>query len=634
MDRRSWLWRRKSSEKSPGETESSGSVSSHSERFSDDQAYPSQTMQSPEVTSKAASNDEVTDNMKTLTEKLSAALSEISAKEDSVQQHAKVAEEAVSGWEKAENEVLSLKQQLESANKRNSALEDRVTHLDGALKECVRELRQAREEQDKKIHEVVSNKTYEWESKRSELEGKISDLDSQLQNAKADAAASISSDLHQRLEAVEKENLAIKLELHSRYEELEFRIIERDLSTQAAETASKQHLDSIKKVAKLEAECRRLKATARKAFPTNDHKSLTASSVYVDSFTDSRSDSGERLIWASTLVTKSDQFKNKKALGTKLMVPSIEISLMDDFLDMERLAALPDSERGRFSLEVGPVSDQPNGNESSLKAELEAMIHRTAELEEKVEKMEADRVEVKMVLTECQEQLDLSQGRLKEAELKIAEMENQLATANKSKLDTYEELKVTKVKNEFAESELRVVQAEVEKLVRNISSLEVELEKERALSAEHVAKCRKLEDELSRMKHEAELQHEAEILRRKGINGELKLNQEKELAVAASKFAECQKTIASLGRQLESLAKLEDFLLESENPLGQTCEDNTQSNISGKVPLNLQPSESNLSKADIKSSVSLKPVVAHEKNRNGFGKLFPRSSSASRTRTH
>ena len=37
MDRRSWLWRRKSSEKSPSETESSGSISSHSERFSDDQ---------------------------------------------------------------------------------------------------------------------------------------------------------------------------------------------------------------------------------------------------------------------------------------------------------------------------------------------------------------------------------------------------------------------------------------------------------------------------------------------------------------------------------------------------------------------------------------------------------------------
>lgn len=37
MEKRKWLWKRKSSEKSPGETESSGSISSHSERFSDDQ---------------------------------------------------------------------------------------------------------------------------------------------------------------------------------------------------------------------------------------------------------------------------------------------------------------------------------------------------------------------------------------------------------------------------------------------------------------------------------------------------------------------------------------------------------------------------------------------------------------------
>lgn len=37
MDKKRWLWKRKSSEKSPGETESSGSVSSHSERFSDEQ---------------------------------------------------------------------------------------------------------------------------------------------------------------------------------------------------------------------------------------------------------------------------------------------------------------------------------------------------------------------------------------------------------------------------------------------------------------------------------------------------------------------------------------------------------------------------------------------------------------------
>lgn len=61
-------------------------------------AYLNQSTQSPEVTPKAASNDdEVNEGVKTLTDKLSAALRNISAKEDLVKQHAKVAEEAVSG---------------------------------------------------------------------------------------------------------------------------------------------------------------------------------------------------------------------------------------------------------------------------------------------------------------------------------------------------------------------------------------------------------------------------------------------------------------------------------------------------------------------------------------------------------
>ncbi|KMS98305.1 hypothetical protein BVRB_4g093730 [Beta vulgaris subsp. vulgaris] len=45
------------------------------------------------------------------------------------------------------------------------------------------------------------------------------------------------------------------------------------------------------------------------------------------------------------------------------------------------------------------------------------------------------------------------------------------------------------------------------------------------------------------------------------------LLKEMELAVAANKLAECQKTIASLGNQLKSLATLEDIFLESEKLL-------------------------------------------------------------------
>lgn len=59
---------------------------------------PNHNTQSPEVTSKAvASAEDVNDSVKSLMDKLSAALVNISAKEDLVKQHAKVAEEAVAG---------------------------------------------------------------------------------------------------------------------------------------------------------------------------------------------------------------------------------------------------------------------------------------------------------------------------------------------------------------------------------------------------------------------------------------------------------------------------------------------------------------------------------------------------------
>lgn len=56
-------------------------------------------IQSPEVTRKATPSDEqiLNESLKTLSEKLSQALRNVHAKEELVNQHAKVAEEAVSG---------------------------------------------------------------------------------------------------------------------------------------------------------------------------------------------------------------------------------------------------------------------------------------------------------------------------------------------------------------------------------------------------------------------------------------------------------------------------------------------------------------------------------------------------------
>ncbi|KAF9678913.1 hypothetical protein SADUNF_Sadunf07G0085900 [Salix dunnii] len=659
MDRRSWLWRRKSSEKSPGETDSSGSISSRSERFPDDQIYPIHNPQSPEVTSKAVLADEdLSDNVRTLTEKLSAALLNISAKEELVQQHVKVAEEAVSGWEKAEDELSALKQQLDAATKKNSELEDRVGHLDAALKECVRQLRQSREERDERISEAVTKKISEWESTKSELEAQLVELQAQLQTARDEATSSADSDLWKRFDAVEKENMSLKRELLSRAEEIEIRILERDLSTQAAETASKLHLESIKKVAKLEAECRKLKAMARKASAANEYKSLTTSSIGGESITDSQSDNWERLLaveshsckmsdlemkerdpswsdsWACAHVTELDQYKNRKPIGRNHTVPSVEINLMDDFLEMERLAAFPDTLSGSSYLEAEPVSDKGNNSGNPWKEELESMISRTGDLEEKLDMMEEEKNKSEMALNECQRQLETLSSQLQEADTKIGELQAQLALVNESKQAREEEIKDIEAKSEVTKSQLRIAEAEIKTLLSKVVSLDSEVEKERALSAENAAKSQKLEDELSQMKCEAELQHEKECRRVASFNEE-----EKELAVAASKLADCQKTISSLGLQLKSLASFEDLLFDSEKSSdasseglkdhadGEQQRPDPRNQSSGRDSEAFQVSKGALRSkkgSNRESPLPLNSSFVSEKNRNGFGKFPPR----------
>ncbi|CAI9269011.1 unnamed protein product [Lactuca saligna] len=666
MDRRSWLWRKKSSERSPGETESSvGSISSHSERFSDDQIYLNQNLQSLEIGSKSdPRQSEHNHDVKTLSEKLEEALANINAKEELVKQHVKVAEEAVSGWEKAESEASSLRQQVEILNVRNSTLEDRILQLDGALKECLRQLRQTREEKDQIAHEALEKKNSETES----------------------SSISVDVDLLRKLEMSEKENSDLKLELSSMAEELEIRLIEMELSNQAAEQASKQLLDSVKKVAKLEAECHKLKFSLEKG---NDH-----------------------------------QTKDRKipSINERNRVESfVEIDLMDDFLEMERLVGLPESNEveerlkkeredevkasrkrleeaesnlselenelktsrerleeaesksvrlenelnasrnrleesesklGKLENELKPSRKRLKEAESKLaeyENELKASRQRFEEAESKVHDRENELKvsrnqlkETEFKLDECEKELRASIYRLKEAETeledrenelkpsrkrleraesKLAELENELKTSRyrleeseaklvvnenelqkgefklaevenelnasrkrleeaESKLAKHENelelsryqleeaesmLSETKSRLEMAESRLEAIYIKKEEAESRGKALESELEillinheKERDLWGKSEAKCRQLEHKVTRLQHE--------LRGRKSVNPPEELRfrrtkQDKELAMAGSKFAECQKTIASLTRQLKTLATIDDFLI-------------------------------------------------------------------------
>ncbi|XP_073224562.1 filament-like plant protein 4 isoform X2 [Cicer arietinum] len=234
----------------------------------------------------STANSEITE----VNEKLSAANSEINTKESMVKQHAKVAEEAVSGWEKAEAEALALKDHLESVTLAKLTAEDRASHLDGALKECMRQIRNLKEENEQKIQEVALSKTKQLDKIKGELEAKIANFELELRRSAAENGA-LSRSLQERsnmlmqiseekgraeaeiehlksnIESCEREINSLKYELHVASKELEIRNEEKNMSMRSAEAANKQHMEGVKKIAKLEAECQRLRGLVRKKLP-------------------------------------------------------------------------------------------------------------------------------------------------------------------------------------------------------------------------------------------------------------------------------------------------------------------------------------------------------------------------------
>ncbi|XP_010917980.1 filament-like plant protein 4 [Elaeis guineensis] len=290
MDRRSWPWKKKSSEKATTTTDSTSTSSSNPTGNQADQESTKSVNYVQVSAEKYAHLTDLEDQVKVLNEKLSSAQSEITTKENLVKQHTKVAEEAVSGWEKAEAEASALKVQLESVTLLKLTAEQRASHLDGALKECMKQIRNVKEESEQKLHDVVFSKTKHWEKIKAELEAKIVDFEQELLKASAENTA-VSRSLQERsamlmkisdeksqadaeievlknnLQLCEREISSLKYELHVVSKELEIRNEEKNMSIRSADVANKQHLEDVKKISKLEAECQRLRGLVRKKLP-------------------------------------------------------------------------------------------------------------------------------------------------------------------------------------------------------------------------------------------------------------------------------------------------------------------------------------------------------------------------------
>ncbi|URD72354.1 hypothetical protein MUK42_10089 [Musa troglodytarum] len=576
MDHRSWLWRRKSSDKSPGETESSGSVSSE-KHSGEPEALRTSSInsslnhaRSPEVSSKDVSH-EVNETIKILNEKLSAALLNISAKEDLVKQHVQLAEEALLVWENAEKKVLFLKKQLKDSSEKNSSLEDRVVHLDAALKECIRQLRLTREEQEQKVHDAIIKKTNDWESEKTDLEIRLTELQARLQ-AKAEITTSFDHELHSTIKALKEENFSLKAEIATLTQDLQIRTSELEISTRTAETASKQHLSSIKKVGKLESECRRLQAAARKSLLANGHN-LISNSHYVESVTDSQSDAGERLLnldieqscsdsWASILIMELDQFRKEKA-NVRSLTNSVEIDLMDDFLEMERLVALPEDDHVSDSIEHDADSEHSVSRNSSSRKELQTICLHIAELEEMIEKMNSEKVEMEKSFTVMNNQLKNTCDQLVAAEGQLVELRRQLKLVNEEKHVLEIEVEAAEGKKNRLEFQLESAHAESAKLHERVNSLDRKFDEEKKLSAKLKVRCQDMEATEAKKKTELELESAyGQIAEFKGKLSllEEKLGEEKTLSTELA--SRCWKMDALKQKKEELECQLESANLE------------------------------------------------------------------------
>lgn len=408
----------------------------------------------------------------------------------------------------------------------NLNLEVRVSHLEHALRECVRQLRQARDDA-----------TAEWEAKKAELEDQITHL-------MAENATPVDpDDIGLTVEALEMENSDLRRELISWCKEFELMTIERDLSTKAAETASKSQLDSIKRVAKLESECRRLQSLVKKFDSYDNHKSSCKTQG-----------NGLEL---SLLESWTSPVNN-------LVASSVQIDMMDDFLEMERLAGLQESDKTTAFSSNGECDSE----DDQLRAELNSMCHQLMELQEKIGKMEIEKLDIQNALDESIDSIKTTHSRLAEAEIMLEELHKELAAANKT--------------NGLLEFQLISMEAEAREMSCKIDSLKGEIEEERNLSSELTANMEAEAREMSTKIYTLKVE----------IEEERKLSSELKASMEAEEARDMSSKIDSLQGQIEKERNLSSELTakcqELEKELIRTIQENEllknkQSNSEVKV---------------------------------------------------
>ncbi|KAI4298476.1 hypothetical protein L6164_032030 [Bauhinia variegata] len=274
MNHKPWPWRKRSLEKTILAVEKAANplrtIGPQVDKFSTDK----QTL--------------LEESSRSLNEKLASVLFDCHGADDPSSKQTQNSQEEITGKDKAKEETGSNeKKAKEDLGKEASA--EGVTPSDATLQVsqqsvCVQEEQERRAcdtvARISEEHEKIQNKLEEKLRKKSEKLDRLTTENSRLSKALLAKEKSLEallkskrhrdaefSTLMARLDSTEKENAFLRYEFHMIEKELEIRKEEMGYSHQYADALRKQHLESIQKVSKLEAECQRLHLLVQKRSP-------------------------------------------------------------------------------------------------------------------------------------------------------------------------------------------------------------------------------------------------------------------------------------------------------------------------------------------------------------------------------
>ncbi|CAF2049662.1 BnaA09g42020D [Brassica napus] len=615
MDHKAWPWNKKSTEKSNG-------ISSNEE-----------------IEKLVADKAQLENRLTSLNEKLTSVEAESN-------KHKSETEEAIIGWEKAKAESASLKKKLEEALTEKHKSDERSSHAEAGLKECMQQLRFLRDEQEQRMHDALTKASHEYERRLKVVKTEIADTCKKLAEAEGenthlskallaknktveelnrdrDRIVSDFNALVSSLESKEKENVTLRYEVRVVEKELELRNEEREFSRRTAEASHKLHLENVKKVAKLEQECQRLRVLVRKRLPgpadlskmrheveinmysrtatrlleleesskgtTNIEPSRSSNvshEVSLASFPEFDNDSDS---WASALLSEMENFKNKKQMGSTTPKAS-EMKLMDDFAEMEKLASTVPGTSPIFSSDsisaTGPLENESNEDPSeAAKTQMNVgeVLEDISKALSGVNQTETLTVEG-AADTECDISkwihriVEIVEGvglkgepeRLSGYTARVLQWKTtELSSVLQRFLQTCYDLIDRKADmKKFAEELSTVLEWMVNHCfsLQNVSSMREEIKKQfewdESLSESDVSSLACKDHELpSKMAKDKTASVTANELK---LEEQQNMRTELEITAASEKLAECQETILNLGKQLNALTNSKEAALLSD----------------------------------------------------------------------